>query len=176
MSRLLDQIREATAAFVGLTHPPALIGGLALAAHNVVRGTRDIDFLVDAADADAIHGLLLKLGYRCVHRSTDAANYLRNAEGLDLLYAHRPEARRLLAAAEVKELPFGTLHVIGAEGLIAFKLQAYVNNPRRLRDLDDIQALIRNNPHTLDISQVRRYFDLFDCGPLLDELLNRTRE
>lgn len=175
MSRLLDQIREASAAFADLPTPPALIGGLALAAHNVVRATRDVDFLVDAADADAIHDLLLALGYRCVHRSADAANYLRNIEGLDLLYAHRPEALRLLAAAEVRELPFGKLHVIGAEGLIAFKLQAYVNNPKRLRDLDDIQALIRNNPKTLDIHEVRRYFEIFDRGALLDELLESTR-
>ena len=51
MSRLVDQIKQAVAAFVGCKTTPALIGGLALAAHQVVRATRDVDFLVDADDA-----------------------------------------------------------------------------------------------------------------------------
>ena len=42
MSRLADQIREAVLAFADLAMPPALIGGLALAAHQVVRATRDV--------------------------------------------------------------------------------------------------------------------------------------
>lgn len=66
MSRLVDQIKEALAAFAGGKHPPALIGGLALAAHQVVRATQDVDFLVDSDDADRLHVLLLELGYTCV--------------------------------------------------------------------------------------------------------------
>ena len=63
MARLVDQIKEALQAFVGLRTSPALIGGLALAAHNVVRATRDVDFLADADDADRLHTLLLVLCY-----------------------------------------------------------------------------------------------------------------
>jgi hypothetical protein len=132
MSRLADQIREAVTAFAELALPSALIGGLALAAHKVVRATRDVDFLVDANDADRLHSMLLGLGYTCVHRSRDAANYLRGDEGLDLLYAHRPEARRLLAEAEPRDTGLGALHVVSAEGLIGFKLQGYVNDARRV--------------------------------------------
>ncbi|MBS0514588.1 MAG: hypothetical protein JSS16_03840 [Proteobacteria bacterium] len=90
MARLVDQIKEALAAFKCLKTPPALIGGLALAAHNVVRATQDVDFLADAADADALDAILLDLGYRCLHRSEDAANYLRGDDGMDFLFAHRP--------------------------------------------------------------------------------------
>ena len=171
MARLIDQIREAVAAFVGLRTPPALIGGLALAAHQVVRATRDVDFLVDADDAERLHALLLGLGYQCIHRSEDAANYLRGDEGLDLLYAHRPEARRLLATAQERETGMGRLRVISAEGLVGFKLQGFVNDASRMRDLDDIRALLRANRGTLDMQEVRRYFALFDREPLLDELL-----
>ena len=170
-SRLVDQVREAVAAFKGLRTPPALIGGLALAVHQVVRGTRDVDFLVDADDGDRLHEILLGLGYHCIHRSVDAANYVRGDEGLDLLYAHRPEARRLLAAAGERDTGMGRLHVVGAEGLIAFKLQGYVNDPARLRDLDDIRALLRVNRASLDMGEVRRYFAIFEREPLLDELL-----
>jgi len=40
MSRLVEQVKQAMAAFSVCKTPPALIGGLALAAHRVVRATR----------------------------------------------------------------------------------------------------------------------------------------
>jgi hypothetical protein len=170
MPRLAGQIKEALAAFVGLKTPPALIGGLALASHGVIRATRDVDFLVDADDADRLHDILLGLGYRCIHRSADAANYLRGEEGLDMLYAHRPTARKLLSEANEHRTGFGRLRVIGAEGLIAFKLQAYVNDSTRTRDLDDLRALLKANAGRLDMGEVRRYFALFDREDLLEAL------
>lgn len=171
MSRLVEQIKQAVAAFVGCKTTPALIGGLALAAHRVVRATRDVDFLVDADDADRLHEVLLSLGYRCVHRSEDAANYLRNDEGLDLLYAHRLVARRLLSEAIERETVMGLLRVVSAEGLIGFKLQALVNNPSRSRDLEDIRALLRAQRGSLNMPEVREYFAMFDRAEMLDELL-----
>jgi hypothetical protein len=126
----------------------ALIGGPALAPHRVVRATQDVDFLVDADLANSVDQALTDLGYRCLHRSTDAANYLRGDQRLDFLYAHRPAARHLLQAAPQLNTPFGTLHVVSAEGLIALKLQGWVNDPRRRQDLEDIRALLRANPRT----------------------------
>lgn len=175
MPRLIEQIKEAVAAFAGLKTQPALIGGLALAAHHVVRATRDVDFLVDADDSERIHGMLLALGYRCIHRSEDAANYLRGDEGLDMLYAHRPIARRLLNEAGEHETAFGRQRVISAEGLIAFKLQAHVNDSSRAGDLDDIRALLKANADTLDMGEVRRYFAIFDREPMLEALLEEAQ-
>ncbi|MBA8884423.1 nucleotidyl transferase AbiEii/AbiGii toxin family protein [Dokdonella fugitiva] len=171
MSRLVDQIKQAVGAFAECETPPALIGGLALAVHQVVRATRDVDFLVDAQDADHVHAILLGLGYRCVHRSEDAANYVRGDEGLDVIVARRPIARRLLAEASERATALGPLRVVSAEGLIGFKLQALVNDPARTRDLDDIRALLRAHRGRLKISEVREYFALFDRKALLDELL-----
>lgn len=99
MARLVDQFREALAAFADAGTSPVLIGGLALAAHKVIRATQDIDFLVASDDADRLHEVLTSLGYTCIHRSEDAANYVRGDEGLDLLYAHRPVARQFLEDA-----------------------------------------------------------------------------
>ena len=172
--RLLEQIKEALTAFAGIGTQPALIGGLALAAHNIVRATRDVNFLADADDADRLHGLLLGLGYRCIHRNADAANYVRGDEGLDLLYAHRPLARRMLTQARERETTMGTLRVISAEGLIGFKLQGHLNDPSRNRDLDDIRALLRANRGALNMSEVREYFVLFDREAMLDELVTET--
>lgn len=80
MSNLAEQIREALSMFTRSGTAPALIGGLAVVAHQVVRAT----------------------------------------EGLDLLYAHRPLARRLLAQASERETPMGRMRIISVEGLISF--------------------------------------------------------
>jgi hypothetical protein len=93
-----------------------------------------------------------------------------------LLYAHRPIALRLLAAAAGRATPFGHLRVVSAEGLIGLKLQALVNNPRRTQDLADIRALLQANRDRLDFNEVREYFRLFGREPLLGELLDDPGE
>jgi len=170
-SRLGRQLEQLLAEFHGAGVAYALIGGLALSPHGVIRGTADVDLLVDAANSDDTDRLLSKLGYLCLHRSADAGNYVRGDERVDLLYARRPIARRLLAEAVQREAPFGTVRVVGAEGLIGLKLQALVNNPRRTQDLEDIRALLRANRTSLDMGELRGYFRLFEREPLLDELL-----
>src|SRR5690606_35344043 len=130
-----------------------------------------IDLLMDAAMADRVHEALLGLGYECLHRSADAANYLRGDERVDFIYAHRPAALRLLRSAKPLETSFGPLHVVSAEGLIGLKLQAYVNDPRRSRDLDDIRSLIAANRETIDMDEVSGYFRLFGQESLLEQLL-----
>lgn len=171
MPNLAEQIREALSMFARSDTQPALIGGLAVVAHQVVRATKDVDFLVAAEAADKVHDALLNLGYQCLYRSEDAANYVRGTEGLDLLYAHRPLARRLLTQATERETPLGRLRVISVEGLIGFKLQGFVNDATRTRDLDDIRALLQIHRASLDMDELREYFGLFNKPELLNELL-----
>jgi hypothetical protein len=171
MPNLAEQIREALFMFARNGTEPALIGGLAVVAHQVVRATRDVDFLVEAEAADRVHDALLDLGYQCLYRSADAANYVRAAEGLDLLYAHRPLARRLLAQASERDTPMGRMRIISVEGLIGFKLQGFVNDATRTRDLEDIRALLQVHRTSLDMNELREYFALFNKAELLNELL-----
>ncbi len=171
-SRLGKQLQEVVAGMQKAGAPFALIGGLALASHKVVRATQDIDLLTDADKADAVHRELEQLGYRCLHRSPDAGNYLHGDERVDFLYAHRPLARKLLANARELKTSLGSLRVVSTEGLIAFKLQGFVNNPRRTQDLEDLRQLIRNNRSTLDMKEVQQYFQLFNRQALLQEILS----
>ena len=69
MSNLAEQIREALTMFARNGIEPALIGGLAVVAHQVVRATKDVDFLVAAEAADKVHDALLDLGYQCLYLS-----------------------------------------------------------------------------------------------------------
>lgn len=105
-------------------------------------------------------------------RSEDAANYVRGTEGLDLLYAHRPLARQLLERATERDTPMGRLRVISVEGLIGFKLQGYVNDATRTRDLDDIRALVRQHRATLNTQELQSYFALFHQLDLFHALLD----
>ena len=120
MANLADQIREAPTMFARSGTKPALIGGLAVIAHQVIRATKDVDFLVEAEAAGTVHDALLELGYQCIYRSEEAANYVRATEGLDLLFAHRPLARRLLAQASERETPMGRMRIVSVEGLMVF--------------------------------------------------------
>lgn len=174
-SRLGKQLEEAIVTLNRVGARFALIGGLALAPHNVIRATQDVDLLVDADLADPVDQALIGIGYRCLHRNADAANYSRGDQRLDFLYAHRPAAREILLAALRLDTPFGTLHVVSAEGLIAFKLQGWVNDPRRSQDLEDIRALIRANRGTLSMEEVRKYFRLFNRESLLQEILSELK-
>lgn len=174
ISRLGKQITEITSALNGIGVRCALIGGLALASHNVIRATQDIDLLAAAEEAAEIDAELTKLGYRCLHRSADAGNYQRGDERVDFLYASRPIARRLLAGAAEFKSSLGDLRVISKEGLIGFKLQGWVNDPRRTQDLEDIRALFRVHRASLDMTEVREYFLLFNRESLLNELLREN--
>jgi hypothetical protein len=170
-SRLGRQLQEIVATLHSIGASFALIGGLALAPYRVVRATQDIDFLTDAKMSDAVHKALLDLGYQCLHRSIDAGNYLRGDERVDFIYAHRPAALDLLQSAKPLQTDFGLLHVVSAEGLIGLKLQGFVNNPRRTRDLEDIRSLIAANRQVLDMVKVTEYFRLFGKEELLKELM-----
>lgn len=61
--------------------------------------------------------------------------------------------------------------IVSVEGLIGFKLQGFVNDATRTRDLDDIRALFKIHRASLDMDELRDYFALFNKPELLNELL-----
>ena len=170
-SRLGRQLEEVIASLGKVDARFALIGGLALASHKVIRATQDIDLLTDSEKAEEIDRELITLGYHCLHRSADAGNYLRGDERVDFIYASRPAARGLLSNATTIHTAFGEVRVVSTEGLIGLKLQGFVNNPRRTQDLEDIKALVAANRQALKMDEVREYFRLFDREALLEEIL-----
>ena len=77
----------------------------------------------------------------------------------------------MLSNATSIQTAFGELRVVSTEGLIGLKIQAFVNNPRRTQDLEDIKALIAANRQALKMDEVREYFRLFNREALLEEIL-----
>lgn len=170
-SRLGRQLEEVIASLSKLDARYALIGGLALASHKVIRATQDTDLLADFDKAQDIDRALVALGYRCLYRSTDAGNYQRDDERVNFIYASRPAALRLLGNAAATQTAFGEVRVVSTEGLIGLKLQGFVNNPRRTQDLEDIKALIAANRKALNLDELQEYFRLFNREALLEEIL-----
>lgn len=152
----------------------AAIGGVAINVHGYVRGTHDLDFLVLAQDVDRIADLLQALGYSAIDRREDLSSWVRGFERIDLLHARRPLAEQLWSTARDHAFLGHTLPVVDVEGILGFKIQAYSDDPRRLRDLADILELLKRHSGELDLARVRSYFRLFDQEALLDELLRQT--
>jgi len=155
--RAIELVRETAE---GHAFRIALIGGFALPFHGVRRATGDVDFLVDANGASALHDALTSHGYEVLHRSADAAKYRASQGplvGVDVLYARRELALAMLERAKV---PAGdvAVPVVDVEGIVGLKLQAMVNDPsRRRQDEADIVALLRLHLPRLDQTLLEQY-------------------
>ena len=178
-SAFLDAIRLVRATAEQHGFRVALIGGFALPFHGVRRATGDVDFLIDASGAAALHAALVGAGYEVLHRSGDVANYRAarsTAAGVDVLFAHRAPTIAMLDRAKTPDGAIG-VPVVDAEGLIGLKLQALVNDPRRRRqDEADIVQLLRSNLATLNIPLLEEYFALFDEQDALARFLDEARQ
>lgn len=163
---------EAALTRLGIRH--ALIGGFALAAHRVTRGTADVDFLIDAEQEPDVHAYMVSEHFEVLLRTENVSNYLRApAERVDFLHAKRSYTHEMLTVAE--QIPLGEqiVRVVKIEDLIGLKVQSSSNDPRRhAHDMADIRSLmeIKNNP--IDLPRVRTYFALFGREAELDELLH----
>jgi hypothetical protein len=118
-----DASRELSA--LGIQH--AIVGGIAVGAYGAARATKDVDFLVNQADAfNGVAVLSFKPGVPIAVRGIEI-DYL-TPEGNE----HMPLLRQALAdATESQGLP-----IVPLEALIVLKLQV-----ARRRDLDDVARL-----------------------------------
>ena len=170
-SLLLAQLRETDRFLRAANIDYALIGGVAVNLHGVLRATADLDVLLRAEDADAAHDAFVEHGYTPIDRREDIASYVRGGERLDVLFARRPISRTLLANAAEYEIGALRLRAISVEGLIGLKVQALTDDPRRLKDLNDLVELFKVHRKRMDLDEIRTYFRLFDRERLLDDLL-----
>jgi len=170
-SRLLAQLRELATALEQAGIPFALIGGFAVNAYGFMRATHDLDIMVREDHATALQEVVTKLDYHTIDRRADIASYVRAQLRLDVLYARRDISLALLARAKRVVQGDMQVRVIPLEGLIGLKIQAFHDDPRRIRDLDDIIQLLKINRSDLNLDEVRAYFRLFDSESVLDDIL-----
>ncbi|MBN1961394.1 MAG: nucleotidyltransferase [Deltaproteobacteria bacterium] len=134
----------------------ALVGGIALAARGVVRGTRDIDFLIDQQDALKVHELMSKLGFSSLNQGISVISYLLERLRVDFLIARRERGHSILKRAQLVSVSKNVMaKIVTLEDLICLKLQAVVEDPQRGRDRLDIIELLRTQHAHVSIDKIR---------------------
>lgn len=171
-SNLLAQVRETDTALKSANVVYMVVGGVAVNAHGVLRSTHDLDVMIRSEDSESLDAILKSLGYAPLDRREDLAHYVRpDGARLDVLYSRRPITADLLKRPDFARYSDRAIPIVPIEGLIGLKVQAFNDDPRRIRDLEDIMKLIKANRDRLDMTEVCAYFDLFDRRKLLDDVL-----
>ncbi|MGH9947157.1 MAG: hypothetical protein ACRD6X_08165 [Pyrinomonadaceae bacterium] len=146
MSVLIEELRNLVKTFNNRNIDFALCGGLAVAAHGLVRATQDIDFLILEESLEDAYAAAAEVGYDI--RGLDISFKERTVEirrvsnvvgddviSLDLLLV-TPHVEDVWRGREMIEFEGQNLYVVSREGLIKMKKQA-----GRPQDLADIHRL-----------------------------------
>jgi len=166
---LMERLRAAGIEFV-------LSGGLALSTMDVVRFTKDIDFIIYEEDQKKVEQIMVECGYEKQTFSTDEiVSYwspLKILGQVDFLLARRKYTRSMMQRADMKPLFDGRLQIktVRPEDLIGLKVQAICNDPehRYYIDKPDIQRLLMLHRTKMDMELVREYFRVFEKEEWLD--------
>jgi hypothetical protein len=134
--------------------PYAVVGGMAMFFHGYRRFTEVVDLLVTREGVAEIHRRLEGLGYLAPF---EGSKHLRDAEyGVKIEFLvtgdypgdGRPKAIAFPDPTSVAVETEG-LHLLRLPSLIELKLASRMSNPRRAKDLVDVQQMIE----VLDLSE-----------------------
>jgi hypothetical protein len=161
-TRFLEMLRQVVMALSAARVAHAVAGGMAVAAHGHVRATKDIDFLIDAADIERADQALTALGFSAEYddRSRGFLRYQRRplagmpelVEWIGLLLARQAVGRDLIshAARHPARWQGIDLPIVSPEGLVLMKLLSSLADPTRTQDRGDIIALLRAKGDAFD--------------------------
>ncbi len=141
-------LRKITRRLSELGVPYAVVGGMALFAHGLRRFTEDVDILVTSDGLKAIHHELEGAGYLPPFAGS---KNLRDAESgvrIEFLVAGqypgdgkpKPVA---FPAPTLVSIERGGIRYLNLPTLIELKLASGMTNPERVKDLADVQELIK---------------------------------
>jgi hypothetical protein len=146
--RVQESLQRITRRLDELHIPYAVVEGMALFLHGYRRFTEDVDLLVRADDLQAIHNSLRGRGYL---PPFERSKQLRDAESkvrIEFLTTGaypgdgKPKPVAFPDPRDAAEDRDG-LKVLRLERLIELKLASGMSAPHRMRDLVDVQELIR---------------------------------
>lgn len=156
----------------------ALIGGFAMALRGVQRATIDLDFILMLDDLDRSDEIFCDLGYTRAFRNENVSHYSSDNLSLgriDILHEFRGPTLGMLDRADRLSVAEGvTLPVVQVEDIIGLKVQATVNNPRRMtKDWSDIRMLVEVSAEqqlALDWELLTDYLALFGLTDRVEEM------
>lgn len=143
-------LKEITRRLTELGIPHAVVGGMALVAHGYLRTTVDVDLLVTAEGLRTIHEKLDGIGYLPPFEGSKNLRDTRTGVRIEFIVTGqfpgdgkpKPVAFPDPATETVTEEIDG-IRYVNLPTLIELKLASGMTNPGRLRDLADVQELIR---------------------------------
>lgn len=151
MSVVFEELRLIVGSFNKHEVDFALCGGLAVAAHGLIRATQDIDFLIEESSLDEAYEAAAEVGYDI--RGLDISFKERAVEirrvskvvgdeliSLDLLLV-RPQVDDVWKSREKTEFLGQTFFVVTRAGLI--KMKQLAGRPQDLADIDRLENEIR---------------------------------
>lgn len=128
--------------------PYAVVGGMALGAHHFVRATVDVDVLVDADGLKAIHEALDGRGFVPPFSGSRNLKDVETGVRIEFLVQGqfpgdgKPKPVAFPSPIEAGEV-INNIRYLRLPALIEIKLASGMTNSGRLRDLADVQELIR---------------------------------
>jgi hypothetical protein len=152
-----------------------VIGAVALTAHGYPRFTADVDLVLTPEGLEAFHQELVGLKYRpALEGAKKQLRSTRNGVAIDVITvgeypgdgAPKPVSFPRPATASTD---IGGVKVVTLEKLVELKLASGMTAPDRLKDLADVQELIKARSLSRDFAEklnpyVRaKYFELFDA-------------
>jgi hypothetical protein len=130
--------------------PYALIGALALAAHGYVRMTADVDIVMTSEGLARFREAMVGRGYRPAFegarrafRDVETQVRIEVVESGAFPGDGRPKPVAFPNPEDAER--FGMVRVVGLATLVELKLTSGLSAPHRLRDLADVQELIRQS-------------------------------
>ncbi|GIK15091.1 MAG: hypothetical protein BroJett003_00550 [Planctomycetota bacterium] len=143
-------LTEITRRLADLGIPYAVVGGMALVAHGYLRTTVDVDVLVTADGLKAIHEKLEGTEYLPLFAGSKNLRDTKTGVRIEFIVTGqfpgdgkpKPIAFPDPASASVVETIDG-VNYVNLPTLVELKLASGMTNPGRLRDLADVQELIR---------------------------------
>ncbi|HEY2584210.1 MAG TPA: hypothetical protein VGI81_00440 [Tepidisphaeraceae bacterium] len=141
-------MRKITSKLDELGIPYAVAGGMALVAHGYERTTVDVDVLLTAEGLAAVHKHLDGLGYLPPFKDSKHLRDTETGVRIEFLVSGqfpgdgKPKPIAFPDPADAGTV-IGGVRFLKRPALIELKLASGMTNPGRLKDLADVQELIR---------------------------------
>ena len=147
-SAVHDALREIVRRLRELNVPFAVVGGMALFYHGFRRFTEDVDLLVTPEALDEVHRQLDGLGYVPPFKGSKQLRDAQRGVRIEFLVSGqfpgdgKPKPVAFPDPAG-KSVEINGVPILRLSDLIELKLASGMSNPGRLKDLADVQELIR---------------------------------
>lgn len=147
-SAVHDALREIVRRLRESQIPFAVVGGMALFYHGLRRFTEDVDVLVTPEGLERLHRQLEGLGYAPPFKGSKQLRDVQNGVRIEFLVSGQyPGDGKPKAVAfpdpSGKIVEVSGVPILELPALIELKLASGMTNPGRLKDLADVQELIK---------------------------------